>query len=65
MKEIKKEPLKIKLYTPSVMSGNTVRLSDEAVLKVQEIQRATGISALQLISQMILHYADDVVFEEV
>jgi hypothetical protein len=47
------------------MSGNTVRLLDEAVLKVQEIQRATGISALQLISQMILHYADDVVFEEV
>lgn len=58
-------PLVIKLHKTTVITGNIVRITDEAVTKVQEVQRVNGLSATQFISQLILHYADEIVFEEI
>ncbi len=58
------EKLKITIHKPEQITSNLVRLTDEAVAKIKEIQRMTGISARQFVSELILHYADEVEFME-
>ncbi len=57
------EKLTINLYVPTEeIKSNVVRIDEPAREKIAEIQRSYGVSARRFVSELILHYADEVEF---
>lgn len=55
----------IQTYQSNVMTGNIVRLTDEAAQTIRQIQRECGISARRLVSEMIRFAAERLEIREV
>jgi len=65
MKLEKQEKMIIKVHKLSPITGNVVRITDEAMHRIIELQKETGLSARHIISEMILFSADRVEVVEI
>lgn len=59
------EKISIRTYVLSHSKNEIVRLNETAQTIVNELQRASGLSATYLVSEIIRQAADYVVFEEI
>lgn len=59
-----KVPLKIKVHKADTTS-EVVRISSNALTKIQQLQKESGLSASKILSEIVMHYADEVEFIEV
>ena len=59
------DKLILEVHKSAVITSNIVRLSDEAILQIKQIQAATGFPASQLVSKMVMYAAERIEIKEI